>query len=200
MSVNPELVRWDEKYRHGVTPFFIEPKGESELVDWFTRDQEVPQLEHGLALEVACGRGANAMYLASLGYDVIAVDGSLEGIRSCQRSASHLELPVYPVVMDLEQVVLPKSQFKLISVVRYLQRSLIAPLIDALAPGGLLFFKTFNQRFLVHKPNFPVDFVLQSGELSNWFGSYDVLATNEFDDGVSTSSYMLVRKPVELET
>ncbi len=102
MFANPDLVRWENKYRSGTNPLPVEPKGEAELVAWFFRQQGPGKKTSGLAMDVACGRGANALYLASLGYKVVAVDGALAGVKSCQWSASHYALAVHPVVMDLQ--------------------------------------------------------------------------------------------------
>ena len=184
---NPDIVRWNEKYR---SVALVEPKGEAELV------AHLPTLTEpgALALEVACGRGANALYLARQGYEVIAMDGALTGLMSCADGARHFQLPVYPVAVDLNEVVLPKTHFSMISVVRYLQRNLIDSLINALQPGGIIFYKTFSYHHLKTKPTFNPGFVLQKGELLKWFDGFDIIATNAAQTA-QTSHYVLARKP-----
>jgi SAM-dependent methyltransferase len=141
VTANPEIQRWHDRYESsaGDSELCIDPVGEPELVDHlhFLDGQ-------GLAIEIACGKGANALYLAGLGYQVVACDGALSCLAICQRSARRLGLPVYPAVCDVEAMVLPQESFGLISVVRYLQRSLFDRMISALIPGGLIFYKTFN--------------------------------------------------------
>ena len=208
---NPDIVRWNEKYRSaetmGQTPDpsapLIQPKGEAELVSHLPKPTE----PGALALEVACGRGANALYLARQGYEVIAMDGSLTGLMNCAHGARHYQLPVYPVVVDLNEVILPKSHFSMISVVRYLQRGLIDSLINALQSGGIVFYKTFSYHYLKSKPTFNPEFVLQKGELLSWFDGFEIMATNaderasrtssdSFDgqETIQTSHYVLARK------
>ncbi len=188
MFVNPDLARWDKKYLARQSEL-VYPKGEAEL------DGVVHCRKRGLALEVACGRGANALYMATRGYTVVAIDGSLEGLRCCARSADHFNLPVLSAVMDLENAVLPPHRFDFISVVRYLQRSLIDTLIAALKPNGLIFFKTFNRRFLLEKPDFNPHYVLQDGELLDLFGGLSVLSSN-CEAPTGTSSFIIAKKPI----
>ena len=63
---------WDERYT------------DSDLVWSATPNQfvaaELADLTPGLALDVACGEGRNALWLAECGWDVTAVDFSLTGL------------------------------------------------------------------------------------------------------------------------
>jgi tellurite methyltransferase len=175
--------RWDRKYLNGDGSVYL--GGEPELV---AHCGDLPC--SGLALELACGKGANALYLASLGYDVVAADISIEGLKICSREARRIGLRLLPVALDLDQYALPHSQFELISVVRYLNRALFGPLIDALKPGGLLFYKTFNLRHLRDHPNFNPAYVLEDGELSASLAALDMIAQSE----QGASSYVLGRR------
>ena len=212
-SSKTDIDRWNEKYRRGnpagtsVDAVPIEPKGEVELVQWLSvnRARDGTKDNRGLALDVACGRGANALYLATEGYDVVAMDGAVEGLKYCESSAVHRDLPVYTAAVDLTNTVLPRQAFNLICVVRYLQRSLVPELKSALVPGGVIFMKTFNQRFLRQKPKFNPDYVLREGELEGWFEDFEIIAatpqniahaTSEIEE--CTSSYIIAQKPPRL--
>jgi len=185
-SVNPDLARWNEKYRN--RPLLIHPQGEPELINILPADRG------GLALEIACGRGAHALYLATLGYDVIALDGAIEALGACHHSANFLGLPVFPAVVDLENVALPENAFDFISVVRYLQRSLSGNLKKSLRPGGRIFYKTFNRRFLIEKPGFNPNYVLEDGELLRMFP--DLAPISYGEEG--TTSFLLAERPADL--
>ena len=195
-TANPDIQRWNDRYESSNrdSEKFVDPVGEPELID------HVHYLNgQGLAIEIACGKGANALYLASLGYQVVACDGALSGLEICQRSARRLELPVYHVVCDVDALVLPQNEFSLISVVRYLQRSLFDKIVSALTPGGLIFYKTFNTNMLAHKPGFNRDYLVKVGELDQVFSSLEILASdcNVNDPGTAdakTTSYILGRK------
>ncbi|MGI9316142.1 MAG: class I SAM-dependent methyltransferase [bacterium] len=172
--------RWNHKYLKGDGSVSL--RGEPELV---RHHRSLPQA--GLALELACGKGANALYLASLGLDVVAVDASIEGLKICRLEADRLRLNVLPLLMDLDHYSLPAGRFALISVVRYLDRALFSDLVTALMPGGVLFYKTFNLRHLRNKPGFNPAFVLKDGELDAAFDVLDIIAHSE----EGTSSFVL---------
>ena len=57
---------------------------------------------NGRALEVACGRGRNALLLASAGLHVTAVDRDAHALARLQDQADRLGLPVTTRVVDLE--------------------------------------------------------------------------------------------------
>ena len=176
--------RWNRKYQSGTTD--VIPSAEPELL---ASESALPM--SGCAIEVASGKGANALYLASLGYDVVAADISIEGLKVANRAARRLDLKLLPVVLDLDQYPLPTGYFALISVVRYLNRTLFESLVTALRPGGLLFYKTFNRRHLDLNPNFNPAYVLNDGELETVFAALEIISQSE--DG--PSSYLLGRKP-----
>lgn len=191
---NPEITRWNEKYRSGSagSAETVAPKSEPELVanlDLLGRK--------GLAFEAACGRGAHALYLATLGYDVIACDGAIRGLEVCKRSAALHGLNVFPFVCDLSKPNLPLDKFDLVSVVRYLEYAAFEALADSVKPGGLLFYKTLNTRYLTANPRFRRSFVVEPGELNSSFPELDVLVSDldANSPGEGGSSFVIARKP-----
>jgi SAM-dependent methyltransferase len=135
----------------------------------------------GLGPELACGRGANALYLAELGYQVVAMDGSINALRQCAAASRRQGLAVYPVVTDLDKTLLPVGAFQLISVIRYLNRDLFPAVVAALAPGGVLFYKTSNGLHLIDHPRFNPGFLLRDNELAEAFGMLEILAGEEYE-------------------
>lgn len=100
---------WDRFYadRSRPVPFFTEAPNE-DLVEWVERGLIGP----GRALELGCGNGRNAVYLARRGFEVDAVDLSPEviawarelvaahGVSVNLACASVFELPVEPGAYD----------------------------------------------------------------------------------------------------
>jgi SAM-dependent methyltransferase len=123
----------------------------------------------GPVLDVACGEGRHARFLAERGLQVVAVD----------RDDQLLPRNIKFVKTDIEggkPWPFVGERFAGIVVTNYLHRPLFPALNDSLAEGGVLIYETFmagNERF--GKPSNPA-FLLQPGELLEAFGGLAVVA------------------------
>ncbi len=97
----------------------------------------------GRALELACGLGGNARFLAQCGLKTDAWDISDNALTVLNNWASLNHLPITPLITDLEQMLMPYQQYDVIVVSRYLDRKIFTELQNALKPNGLLFYQTF---------------------------------------------------------
>ncbi len=149
----------------------------------------------GIALDVACGVGHNAIFLAKRGYDVIAIDGSITGLNYCREAIRASDLRINLVAADLERLSLPPDCFDLVLVIRYLYRPLIAQLKRAVKPGGLVIYQTFNSNHLREKPDFNREYLLEHGELSERFADFQLIATNDSPRLQDSLTYFIGRKP-----
>ncbi len=171
-----------------------------------------PLLAAGAALDLGCGTGRNALYLAGLGYEVTAVDWSQAALDILEARGRDGELPVsrvpkveegkqpvrpgiYLLQADLERFTLPTNCFQLILCIRYLQRSLFPQIERALCPGGMLLFETYTQA-QADSSGGPRDprYLLQVGELRTAFPGMTVLFYRELRAGQGIAS-LLARKP-----
>jgi SAM-dependent methyltransferase len=121
----------------------------------------------GEVLDLACGSGRHARYLAARGYAVVAVDrddaalAPLASVPGVQVHAADLEAAPWPF---------PPERFDGVVVTNYLHRPLFGDLVAALRVGGVLLYETFmrgNERF--GRPSNP-DFLLRPGELLGVLG------------------------------
>jgi len=123
----------------------------------------------GRVLDLACGGGRHTRLFLERGYRVLAVDRDLSGLADLRGTAG---LEAWET--DLERQdnrPFAGRQFDAVVVVNYLHRPLLADLVSAVAPGGLLLYETFavgNERF--GRPRNP-DYLLQPGELLAAVGS-----------------------------
>ena len=106
-------------------------------------EAEATGLTSGRALDVACGEGRNALWLASRGWQVTAVDFAAEGIATGRRRAEEIGVSVDWVVADVVEWEPEPGAFDLVAIA-YLQlavermRSVLRHAVRALAPGGTL--------------------------------------------------------------
>lgn len=118
----------------------------------------------GRALDVACGDGRHALWLAERGLDVIAVDRDPARLATL-RAASHPRVAVEERDLEAPGAPLGARNCELVVVVSYLHRPLFPRLLGALAAGGLLVYETFTrEQARLGRPRNP-DFLLEPGEL-----------------------------------
>ncbi|HWF61039.1 MAG TPA: dihydroneopterin aldolase [Nitrospira sp.] len=111
--------------------------------------QQLHRLPKGKVLDVASGSGRHALFLASLGYQVDAVDRDEPALAQLSAGARARYLTgISSRVLDLEQPPhepnLSHEAYDAILVFFYLNRPLFPYLIDALTPGGVLLYETFT--------------------------------------------------------
>jgi SAM-dependent methyltransferase len=119
-------------------------------------DESAPR--SGRAVDVACGSGRDATYLALAGLEIVGVDilpDALEKARelaeSARRPVPTLHVPLW-VRADLEKAwPFPPSSFDLVVCVRFLWRALLPALAASLRPGGSLVYETFTDRQRRHR-------------------------------------------------
>ncbi|MEN3000570.1 MAG: class I SAM-dependent methyltransferase [Armatimonadota bacterium] len=128
-----------------------------------------PSLSPGRALDLACGAGREAVYLADLGWQVVAVDQLPDALargRDLQARYAPDAPPIHWIEANLETDWQPDGKFDLILCFFFLHRPLIRRLSDWLRPGGHLLIETFTE---IHRAHFgrPASEarVLRSGEL-----------------------------------
>lgn len=108
--------------------------------DALVRETRELGLTPGTALDVGCGEGADAVWLAENGWSVTAVDPSATAVERTRALAADRSVTVDAVVGD--DSVLAGRQFDLVccSYVPFSQASAVAVLERLVAPGGTLLF------------------------------------------------------------
>jgi len=94
------------------------------------------RLAAGSALDLACGPGRNALYLAEHGWRVTAVDGSATAIELLRGSNPSIDTRM--VDLEAGEFEVEPEAYDLVLSCRYLQRSLIPSMKSGLRAGGLL--------------------------------------------------------------
>lgn len=116
----------------------------------------------GRALDLACGEGRNAIWLAARGWQVTAVDYSEVAIERAQGLAAHAGVEVEWICADLTRWTPEARAFRLV-VILYLQvpgedrRRILERAASALAPGGALLIIGHARRNLAEGTGGPQD-------------------------------------------
>lgn len=123
----------------------------------------------GRALDLACGLGANTLFLAERGLTPSAWDISSVAIEALQTEALAQGFNIDAQVRDVITQPPAAETFEVIVVSHFLHRALSDSLIEALTPGGLLFYQTFcRQKVYEQGPKNP-DYLLEDNELLQMF-------------------------------
>ena len=130
-----EMEKWDRIYRASTEPPSQPAQVLAENVHLLPRT--------GKALDVACGPGANALLLARRGMETHAWDISEAALQILNKSVLNENLNLIPSHRDIVSQPPATDTFDVIVVSRFLDRSIINHLINALRPGGLIFYQTF---------------------------------------------------------
>lgn len=181
-----DRVKWDTRYDRS-SGDLREP--DRLLVDY------AHLLVGGRALDAACGRGGNALFAARSGYGVDALDVSFVALTVQAEEARRQGLPVHPAVVDLDDYPIPRDRYDLIMVFYFFASDIMRPLSDALKPGGLLFYATYNHGHLSEKPEFNPDYLVPPGGLKPFFPVLEtILDEPEYGDAGDVSR-LIARKP-----
>lgn len=169
--------RWDVKYAAKSLPELVVPD------DWLVK--HVTRRTPGVALELACGLGHNAIWLANQGWKVDAVDVSPVGLTLAEDFAKRVRRSTVSwIAADLDEFEPRAEAYDLVLVFRFLDRSHVPELIErALRPGGLLVYETFSQGQMTRADNHlrSADFTLASNELPVLFPKLTVVEYEEVD-------------------
>jgi SAM-dependent methyltransferase len=130
---------WDERY--GTEELIWKADPNRFLVE------DLDALVPGRALDLACGEGRNAVWLASKGWHVTGVDFSRAGLAKARRLATDRGVEVTWVVVVVMYLHLPSEQ----------RRQTLSRAAAALAPGGTLLVVGHDASNLLHGTGGPQD-------------------------------------------
>ncbi|MFY1674117.1 class I SAM-dependent methyltransferase [Plantactinospora sp. WMMB334] len=154
---------WEETYRARDQIFSGNPN--SVLV------AEVSGLPPGRALDVGCGEGADARWLARRGWQVTALDISQTALDRAAAAGADVAGSVTWSCVDLTATRPPAGVFDLVSIhyfplPRQPDHVALRGLLAALAPGGTLLFATHDLADLLTRPGFDPDDYYQPHDIA----------------------------------
>ena len=171
------MADWDERYERGEYAT-LEPSALLvRAVETFAAARGGRRPGGLRALDLACGAGRHALYLAERGFDVTAVDSSRAGVEITRRRAGERGLRLDARVADLERGEFPlePASYDLICDFYYLQRDLFPQIRAGVRRGGLFVAAIhLTDEDPEARPMNP-DFLLRPGELREEFRGWELL-------------------------
>lgn len=155
---------WNERYGSGKYSSDIPHKLLPELI------KKIPA---GTALDLACGVGRNANFLAENGWQVTAVDNSSDGIEVALHRAEEKGLKVDYQLADLEKgdFQVKPDYYDLICDFYYLQEDLFEPMKAGVKKGGLI----ISTIHIYGEGEESEGYLLKEGELREYFDDFEIL-------------------------
>ncbi len=133
---------WNERYAADGFAYGTEPND-------FLREVSSQLPPNGRVLCLAEGEGRNAVFLAGLGHDVVAVDQSDVGLKKAEALARSKGVPITTVVADLNDFAIAEGAYSAIvsiwaHVPPALRAKLHAACVAGLAPGGVFVLEAYT--------------------------------------------------------
>jgi SAM-dependent methyltransferase len=127
------MTTWDERFRSGSYPTDPDPSP--------VLRRYLDTCPDGRALDVATGTGRNAVFLATEGYRVDAIDQSREGLRIARQNARErgVEAQTEWIQADAESYEFPAATYDLVTISFYRAIDRFPDIKASLNPGGVLF-------------------------------------------------------------
>ena len=158
--------------------------------------EELPKLHPGKALFPAEGEGRNAVFAATLGWEVTAFDPSSEGKRKAQLLADKHNVSIKYLVTDYENANFEKEYFDCICLTythmpENIRNKVHQKLASFLKPGGTLILEGFSKEQINRNTGGPkeVGFLFDENELKNDFKSLSSLSTRKMDIELDEGPY-----------
>lgn len=155
---------WDERYAAGKFSSAEPHKLLTKFVD---------EVSPGRALDLACGTGRHAIFLAEHGWDVTAVDNSAVGIGIARERAAEKGLDIDFRIADIEKggFTIEPGSYGLICDFYYLQHDLFPAMKQGVRPGGTV----ISTIHIYGEGEDSEGFLLKEGELRGFFDDFGVL-------------------------
>lgn len=168
-----DQIRWNRQ--HG------ESQGREEPALFLRQvfESEHADITAGRALDIACGGGRNALFLAEKGFAVTGIDISSVALGRAEKRAVEKSLAISWRQADLENYTPEAAAYDLVVNIDYLQRPLLPAMKAALKIGGFIIFDTYlvDQQAIGHPRN--PDYLLRHNELLQSFRDFRVLYYRE---------------------
>lgn len=196
-----DRTRWNQRYLAGDAPIATSPNnwltGYADLLDGVAAARQA-QGATPTSLDIACGAGGTALWLAQRGWLATGVDVSDAALALATRSAAQQGVAdrVRFLSVDLDDWRPSPAAFDCVTCFYFLNRELWPWLRAAVRPGGVLALQTHHAGVLKVRPHANPDYLLTPGELTALIASWGwtLLAASD-PTSAATSEAVLAQRP-----
>lgn len=179
---------WNERYAQSGFVYGTEPNEFLASV--------ASRIPSGPVLTLAEGEGRNGLFLASLGYDVTAVDQSEVGLAKARRLAEERGLAIRTQQADLaEYRIEPGVWSGIVSIFCHLPKSIRVPLyaavVEGLRPGGVFILEAYTPQQLGRGTGGPqsIELLASLDDLKRELAGLEFLHAQELERVVREGQY-----------
>lgn len=178
---------WNERYANEDFAYGTEPNA-------FLKENA--GLLIGPVLSLAEGEGRNAVFMASLGLDVLGVDGSDVGLAKAHKLAAARGVTIRTAVADLTTYAPPENSFgSVVSIWAHLpieiRRQLHRRVERCLKPGGIVLLEAYSKAQINRDTGGPMklDALMSRADLEQEFSECDPIISREIDREVVEGTF-----------
>jgi cyclopropane fatty-acyl-phospholipid synthase-like methyltransferase len=191
---------WDTRYGTDSYAYGSEPNE-------FFRSQ-LSDLSPGKILLPGEGEGRNAVFAASLGWDVLAFDISKQGKNKAKKLAAARNVSIEYEVEELGQIYLPENHYDAIGLIYthfppQVKSTYHAKLSSSLKRGGIIILEAFSKSHLEvssknEKPSGPqnLDMLFAVEDIIKDFSNYEIILLKEQEIDLNEGLYHIGRSSV----
>ncbi len=165
------MADWDARYREGVHEG---PRDPHELLTRFE-----PLIPQGMVIDVASGTGTDIIFLSGKGHPVCGLDRSGEGLGIARENSGREGKSIHLVQGDALALPFREGSASGVIVFNFLQREIMGEIVNLLQKGGILIYETLLKRQNRIEWWGNPDYLLEDGELLDWFIALDLLFYEE---------------------
>jgi 2-polyprenyl-3-methyl-5-hydroxy-6-metoxy-1,4-benzoquinol methylase len=171
---------WNERYANNEYAYGVKPN------EFYKA--ELNFVHKGKLLFAAEGEGRNAVYAAQQGFEVYALDNSIEAKNKAEKLATENNVKIDYMVSEFENLDYPTNSFDALVLVfahfpASIRKQYHEKLLTYLKPGGLVIFEAFAKEQIHFKSGGPkqVEMLFSEEEIHNEFPNTDFIKLETVD-------------------
>ncbi len=179
---------WDARYKEPGAAYGTDPN------DFLRTSAQA--LRRGRVLSLCEGEGRNAVFLAQLGHDVVAVDGSAVGLQNAEKLAARRGVRIHTILADMADFAIqPNSWDGIILIFAHLPPAIRHRIHQSAAAGlrqgGALLFEAYHNRQLQYGTGGPKnpELLVTLKETMDEFFPLEFLIAREVDRDIHEGAF-----------